>query len=767
MREKADNGVCPFCGFDEAQYEPSPHHLPPRSILGGKCLIGRVLGEGGFGITYMGWDLNLDLKLAIKEYYPTGYVTRTGTSTNTVTPYRGEKTEFFTTGRARFINEAKTLAKFYTLPGIVSVRDFFLENGTAYIVMEFVEGETLKQRLSRVGGKMATGEVFDLMRPLLRSLAQMHASGLIHRDISPDNIMITPENNVKLIDFGAARDYLDSGNRSLSVMLKPGYAPEEQYFARGQQGPWTDIYALCATIYRAITGITPPESVERLRHDELKAPSELGVAISPAQEAALLRGLAVSQEDRWQTIPQLVGALYPFDSERYQPKSIHDDQKIPVLQDQAKNQKIDSDNPAPVPKSLFQQINERIERGIRAKTEQNSANEQNSNPDTAITAEHTVSEETPRQTHRLADKIARLWASKYRPALLALGVVAVLLIAFVGAVLVQSIQLFRIDQMIKSKDYYDARVLIKKIDADPAEYNESLDARVHYWLDKGNFEQARTYRDIMIETDKTDFSMLDDLIDFSEAKTLVENGNYAEAQRLIDGIENKDKFNFDTVYRGIYALAAQDCLDHGKFQEAAENLVALKKYDLELAQSIAEDHKESVYDFGVTQYRDGELSDAEAAFLLLPTSYLRTEDYLILISASHQKEDQTFYWDWIDQEDSAYLIAKQLIPIADFENAGELLLYSNDSAKLFLLGTWTNSIQYFEVEAKANEPGRFTISQNIPGIQMGPWSFSDGTLLVEDENGEDAAVAHFSIIDRNTILISVESSKILFKMYRS
>ncbi|MPN38427.1 hypothetical protein SDC9_185951 [bioreactor metagenome] len=113
------------------------------------------------------------------------------------------------------------------------------------------------------------------------------------------------------------------------------------------------------------------------------------------------------------------------------------------------------------------------------------------------------------------------------------------------------------------------------------------------------------------------------------------------------------------------------------------------------------------------------------------------------------------------------MIAKQLIPIADFENAGELLLYSNDSAKLFLLGTWTNSIQYFEVEAKANEPGRFTISQNIPGIQMGPWSFSDGALLVEDENGEDAAVAHFSIIDRNTILISVESSKILFKMYRS
>ena len=320
MRDKADNGVCPFCGFDEAQYEPSPHHLNPKSILGGKYLIGRVLGEGGFGITYLGWDLNLDLKLAIKEYYPSGFVTRTGSNTNTVTPYRGEKTEFFATGRSRFINEAKTLAKFYTLPGIVAVRDFFLENGTAYIVMEFVEGETLKQRLARVGGKIAPTEVFELVRPLLRSLAQMHAAGLIHRDISPDNIMITPEGNVKLIDFGAARDYLDSGNRSLSVMLKPGYAPEEQYFARGEQGPWTDIYALCATIYRAITGITPPESVERQRHDELKAPSALGAPISPAQETALLRGLAVAHEERWQNTIELFHAFYPD----YDQATLHD-----------------------------------------------------------------------------------------------------------------------------------------------------------------------------------------------------------------------------------------------------------------------------------------------------------------------------------------------------------------------------------------------------------------------------------------------------------
>ena len=310
MREKPTASVCPFCGFDEAQYEPSPHHLPSRSILNGKYLIGRVLGEGGFGITYIGWDLNLDLKLAIKEYYPTGFVTRTSAATSTVMPYRGEKEEFFSKGRERFIQEAKTIAKFYALPGIVSVRDFFLENGTAYIAMEFVEGETLKQRLARVGGKMDAQEVLHLVRPLLRSLAEMHASGLIHRDISPDNIMITPEDNIKLIDFGAARDYLDSGNKSLSVMLKPGFAPEEQYFARGQQGPWTDIYALSATIYRAITGVTPPEAVERRMNDELKAPSTLGVRLTHAQEAALLKGLHIAQASRWQAVPEFYAALY-------------------------------------------------------------------------------------------------------------------------------------------------------------------------------------------------------------------------------------------------------------------------------------------------------------------------------------------------------------------------------------------------------------------------------------------------------------------------
>ncbi|MEN6340764.1 MAG: protein kinase [Clostridiaceae bacterium] len=314
MRENKGEGICPFCGFDSKQYAASPHHLPLKTILAGKYLIGRVLGEGGFGITYLGWDLNLGVKIAVKEYYPMGFVTREHNATSSVLPYVGDKAAFFAAGRDRFVDEAKSLARFYGLPGIVAVKDFFLENNTAYIVMEFVEGKTLKQMLIDAGGKLPAAAVLEMMKPLMRSLSEVHDAGIIHRDISPDNIMVTKEGNVKLLDFGAARDYADSGNRSLSVLLKPGYAPEEQYRTRGVQGPWSDVYALCATIYRAITGVTPPESVERLRADELKAPSALGAAINPAREKALLKGMAVLQNERWQSVIELYEALY---SEQY------------------------------------------------------------------------------------------------------------------------------------------------------------------------------------------------------------------------------------------------------------------------------------------------------------------------------------------------------------------------------------------------------------------------------------------------------------------
>ena len=303
---------CPLCGYNEAAQDIPPHVLRPRTILNGKYLIGKALGQGGFGITYIGWDLNLDIKVAVKEYYPTGFVTRemTSVSAATVQPFTGSQGEYFIKGRDKFIEEAKAMAKFFSLPGIVTIKDYFRENGTAYISMEFIDGQELKDHVIQMGGKLPAPQLFELIKPVIYSLAEVHKTGMIHRDISPDNIMISKEGFLKLLDFGAAKDFSESGNKSMSVMLKMGYAPEEQYRTRGIQGPWTDIYALSATIYRCITGVTPEESVERIRVDSLKPPSALGVSIDPALEAALMRGMAVFQEDRYQNVTELYNAFY-------------------------------------------------------------------------------------------------------------------------------------------------------------------------------------------------------------------------------------------------------------------------------------------------------------------------------------------------------------------------------------------------------------------------------------------------------------------------
>lgn len=310
MKDTDGRSVCPHCGFSKEQYTSPLHHLKPGSLLNGKYLVGKAIGEGGFGITYVGYDLNLEIKLAIKEYFPNGFASRDVSNTDTVTIFSGSEQEFFEQGRDKFINEAKSLAKFDNLPGIVSVKDFFLENGTAYIVMEYVEGETLKDFLKRNGGKTEPENIFAMMQPLMKSLAEVHSQGIIHRDISPDNIMITKDSRVKLLDFGAAREVNNGGNKSLSIQLKPGYAPEEQYRSHGNQGPWTDIYALCATMYRAITGVQPIESLERLQNDTLQPPSALGIVIDPVKESALMTGMAVFAQNRFQSIELLYNALY-------------------------------------------------------------------------------------------------------------------------------------------------------------------------------------------------------------------------------------------------------------------------------------------------------------------------------------------------------------------------------------------------------------------------------------------------------------------------
>ncbi len=300
--------VCLSC-HKKADDTPSPpHHLPQRTILAEKYLIDKALGEGGFGITYLAWDLSRGMKVAVKEYFPSGYVNRMPRSNQVIINSRQNQAAS-NRGLKRFIDEAKTLAKVKNLPGIVSVRDFFSANGTAYIVMEYLDGVSLKKYIARKGGKLSCDEVLTILRPVLDSLVSVHRQGLIHRDISPDNIIITKNNEVKLIDFGAAKQSNLDG-KSLSIVLKQGFAPEEQYRTHGEQGPWTDIYAMGVTIYYAITGSLPPESIQRMYKDTIVRPSEKGAVISPTQESALMKSLAVFAKHRYQDVTQMINGLY-------------------------------------------------------------------------------------------------------------------------------------------------------------------------------------------------------------------------------------------------------------------------------------------------------------------------------------------------------------------------------------------------------------------------------------------------------------------------
>ena len=312
MREmKSQTGVCEHCGFDERKYDFPQHHMRPFTILAGKYLIGKAIGEGGFGITYIGMDLELEARVAIKEYYPQGAAARDSrTNDGTVRSYSENTRTFFEEGREKFINEARTIAKFRELPEIVGVIEFFRENQTAYIVMEYLDGQTLKQYLKANGGKIQVDELLRMMKPLISSLGKIHSQGLIHRDISPDNIMLMKDGSIKILDFGGARDFVSQNGKSMSVLVKHGYAPEEQYRSRGDQGPWTDVYALCATMYRCITGKIPPEALDRLYEDELKPISSFGVNCPKCIEQAITKGLSVRKDGRYQSMEELYDALY-------------------------------------------------------------------------------------------------------------------------------------------------------------------------------------------------------------------------------------------------------------------------------------------------------------------------------------------------------------------------------------------------------------------------------------------------------------------------
>lgn len=313
MKPLTAEGRCVYCGLQQDKYRPIPRCLRPGMCLRDRYVLGRVLGEGSFGISYIAWDCLLDTVVAIKEYFPASLVSRhiseEDEDTN-VYIYEKRESRKYQESLKKYLGEAKSLSAYYDLDGIVSVRDFFYANNTAYIVMGYVDGISVKEYVEKNGP--IEGEKFlRMLEPVIQSLAKVHQTGVLHRDISPDNMLLTRDEKLVLIDFGAARKENINMTRSMTVVFKRGFSPEEQYRTRGQQGAWTDVYALCATAYYALTGKAPDESIQRVLEDDMPSLTEMtDVDLPMRQKRAFMKGMTVDFHHRYQTMDELYQGLY-------------------------------------------------------------------------------------------------------------------------------------------------------------------------------------------------------------------------------------------------------------------------------------------------------------------------------------------------------------------------------------------------------------------------------------------------------------------------
>ena len=297
MQEVIYNNFCGSCGNPPLHKQIVPNALPLRTILNGRYLTGKVLGAGGFGITYLGYDLQANKRIAIKEFMPSGLAKRTAGQTMMQSIQEGKA---FSESKQRFLEEARTIYQYRQNPNILQVYSLFEENGTAYYAMEFLEGMDLKHLLLERGGKVSWQELKPIVLQVIDALQPLHNNGVVHRDISPDNIYISPYGKVTLIDFGASRQFV--AQKQMTVILKRKYAPIEQYEMKGKQGPWTDIYALAATIYHALTGCLPPEATQRAYRDEIKSFRQCGILLDINVEQAIYKALKVEKEYRYQNV---------------------------------------------------------------------------------------------------------------------------------------------------------------------------------------------------------------------------------------------------------------------------------------------------------------------------------------------------------------------------------------------------------------------------------------------------------------------------------
>jgi serine/threonine protein kinase len=301
-------GKCGKCGYTAIKMQQSDMALPVGSILGEQYMTGRVLGVGGFGITYIAKELQTGAIRAIKEYFPSSLAARA--SDGRVAPGKADSRATFEHGLKVFENEAALLRKFLGEQRIVQVYNQFFENGTAYFIMEYLDGLSVRALARNMGGAVPLDFALEILKNTAEALSGVHKQGLLHRDVSPENIFLTKDGLIKLIDFGATRYFVGELSKSLSIILKPGFAPPEQYSSKGNQGPWTDVYALAATFYSIVSGKKLPEAPDRLSGQPIPRLNELADAVSASLAGVIDAALKLNYKERFPDMDAFLNAVY-------------------------------------------------------------------------------------------------------------------------------------------------------------------------------------------------------------------------------------------------------------------------------------------------------------------------------------------------------------------------------------------------------------------------------------------------------------------------
>lgn len=307
FRIKGNYDMCPYCGYVEDEPPKEVFQLKPGTILQERYIIGESIGYGGFGITYKAYDTILSIIVAVKEFFPAGLVNRAEGEIK-VGIFSGNKATEYEKLKNRFIEEARNLALFAKEKDIVNVFDYFEANGTAYIIMEYVDRPIMKQVMKETG-KLQEEQAVHYICAVLKAVQKIHNQGIIHKDVSPDNIFLISEDQIKIFDFGAAKLKNGEIEKNMSIVVKAGYAPPEQYRSNSKQDARMDIYAAGAVLYQLLTGEKPMEALDRCEKDELRSPIKLGVKCSEHVDKAVMKAMALNPDDRYATAEEFCTAL--------------------------------------------------------------------------------------------------------------------------------------------------------------------------------------------------------------------------------------------------------------------------------------------------------------------------------------------------------------------------------------------------------------------------------------------------------------------------